>query len=353
MEGNKVVNKIYLQISPWTVIRILAIILLLVFLYLIRDVVLIIFTAFILAAAITPWVDLMQRKRIPRIIGVLFIYLIIFVILTGVVILLIPIISEQFASLIKQFPIFYNKIISGWGDLRSSLSQYHLLDVVQKFVGQPGGDWWGGQSLLNKLGGFFGGLATLGIILVLAFYMAVKKQAVPRFINSITIPNYKDYLVEISNRLQKKVGQWLRNQLFLCLLIGGLTYTGLSILGVKYALILALLAAITEIIPFLGPYLGAIPAILLAFIQSPILALCVIILYIIIQQLENNVIVPLTIKKATGLDPIITIIALIVGIKVAGILGGLIAVPTTLIIILLIKEIIILLKKKQIIKSST
>ena len=123
------------------------------------------------------------------------------------------------------------------------------------------------------------------------------------------------------------MGMWLRGQLFLSFIVGLLVYIGLLILGVKYALVLALIAAILEIIPFIGPTIAAIPAILVGLTDSWIKALVVVILYFVVQQLENHIIVPKVMQKAVGLNPIVVIIVIMVGAKLGGIVGALIAVP--------------------------
>jgi predicted PurR-regulated permease PerM len=115
------------------------------------------------------------------------------------------------------------------------------------------------------------------------------------------------------------------------LIIGVLTFIGLSILGVNFALVLSLIAGLTEFVPIAGPFIGAIPAVLVAFTQSPLKALLVIILYIIIQQLENNLIVPKVMQKVTGLNPVVVIVVMLVGAKIAGIPGVILAIPVTII----------------------
>jgi predicted PurR-regulated permease PerM len=128
-------------------------------------------------------------------------------------------------------------------------------------------------------------------------------------------------------RMQEKIGRWLRGQLLLSLIIFLMTYAGLTILGVRYALVLALFAGVTELIPYIGPFIGLVPALFIALTQSPIVALGVLVLYIIIQQLENYVIVPKVMQRAVGLNPIVIIVAMLVGAKMAGILGIILAVP--------------------------
>jgi predicted PurR-regulated permease PerM len=129
--------------------------------------------------------------------------------------------------------------------------------------------------------------------------------------------------------MQQKVGLWLRGQIILSVTIFLLTYIGLLILKVKYALVLAFFAGLTEFIPYLGPTIAAIPAVFLTYTQSPMLALFVAILYYIVQLTENNIIVPKVMQKVIGLNPIISIAVLMIGYKVGGITGAILSIPVT------------------------
>jgi predicted PurR-regulated permease PerM len=144
--------------------------------------------------------------------------------------------------------------------------------------------------------------------------------------------------MQLVNRMQGKIGLWIRGQLILSLIIFSLTFLGLSILGVNYALVLALIAGLTEFVPYLGPTIAAIPAIFLAFTQSPMLALFVLALYYIIQMVENHIIVPKLMQKVVGLNPVISIMVLLVGFKLAGILGAILAIPVVTIASVFLKD---------------
>lgn len=157
--------------------------------------------------------------------------------------------------------------------------------------------------------------------------MVVEESAIKKLVWSIAPEKHQPYIMQLINRMQKKIGLWLRGQLILSLVIFILTYTGLSILGVEYALVLALIAGLTEFVPYIGPMLGAIPAVFLAFTQSPTLALFVAGLYYIIQLVENNILVPKIMQKAVGLNPIVSISVLLIGFKVAGVVGAILSIP--------------------------
>lgn len=314
-----------LNISIWTIIKILATLLVLGFLYLIHDILILLFVALVFTAAISPWIDALQRKKIPRALGIICIYLILFGVLSLVIGLLVPTITVQISQLAINFPGYYQKVISFFAPWQESLAPAEGFQEVLTSWGLNLGKMT--SNIFTTAINVFGGFVSFLSILVLIFYMTVKEKELQKFLQQILPKQHQERVSSLIIQVQKKMGLWLKGQLILCLIIGILIYIGLSVLGVKYALVLALIAGVVEIIPFVGPIIGAIPAVLLSFVQSPFKAVCVIVLYIIIQQLENQIIVPRVVKKAVGLNPVITIIAILIGARLAGILGVLIAVP--------------------------
>ncbi|MDD4607110.1 MAG: AI-2E family transporter [Patescibacteria group bacterium] len=337
------------DVIVWSFLKILAIILIILFLYLVRDIVLILFVSVILASAVIPWVDKWQEKKIPRILTIVLIYLVLVGIVSLVTILIIPAVGQQLTQLAKAFPFYYEKVIGLFQNKPELLQEgaYNFQNFLQSLSANMG---VATKSLIDTIGSIMGGLTSFVLILIITFYISVKKDSTKIFLELIVPQKYQVYTVQLVDKMQNKIGQWLKGQLFLCLIIGILSYVGLLIINVKYALLLALIAGIMEIIPFIGPTLGALPAILLAFMQSPLKALLVLILYIVIQQLENNLIVPHVMKKAVGLNPIVTIIAIAIGAKLAGVLGAIIAVPVVASLSILVKDLPYLTKSTRKVK---
>lgn len=325
-----------LNISTLTIIKVLAIILVLGFLYLIRDILILLFVAVIFAAAISPWIDTLQRKKIPRALGLIFVYLILFGVLALAVGLLIPPITIQINRLANNFPVYYQKAISFFAPWQESLAPAENIQEILKSWGLGLGKMTG--NIFATAMGLFGGFLSFIAILVLIFYMTVKEKGMQKILEQILPRQYQERITSLITQVQIKMGLWLRGQLILCLIIGILSYIGLLVLGVEYALVLAFVSGIMEIIPFVGPVLSAILAVFLTFVQSPVKAVLVIILYVIIQQLENHLIVPRVMKKAVGLNPIIVIIAILIGARLAGFLGALIAVPVATAFSVFIKD---------------
>lgn len=159
------------------------------------------------------------------------------------------------------------------------------------------------------------------------------KQGPAGFIRSVLPAKYEDYVISLWKRAEHKVGRWLQAQLLLALSVGFLVFVGLSLLNVKYALLLGIIATILEIVPIVGPVVSAIPGVILAFAQSPTLGLWVLVFYIAVQQVEGHILAPLILGKTLGLNPVTVIIALLIGGTLAGIIGILLSVPVAVVIV--------------------
>lgn len=314
-----------IDISTSTILRIILIILGLFFVYLIRDILMIVLVAIIIAAAINSPVSWLQRKKVPRLLGVIFVFLLIFLLLALIISLILPPLAGQIKQLARHFPEFMEKVglsfQQWWGKYKIDGNLQVFLDRISDRLSQAT------SSVFATIISLFGGLFSAIIVLVISFYLAVQERGVKKFLIYLAPSEHQSYFSDLIERIQAKIGGWLRGQLLLMLIVGSLTFIGLSLLGVKYALILALVAGLLEIVPYIGPIFAAIPAVILAFFQAPLLALLVIILYVVIQELENYVIVPQVMRKAVGLNPIVIIVVMLIGVKLAGILGIILSVP--------------------------
>jgi len=325
-----------IHISPGSVVKAILIILLFVVLYLLRDLLLVVLAAVVLASAIEPITRWFKRYHIPRVLAVLLIYVCAAVILIGTFyFLFLPILNES-STFLENLPQYlssaelWNPVgnSSFFGSqpfvqgLSENISVLDLAKQVNHFISSFS------SSLLSTVSFVFGGLLSFILIVVLSFYLAVQENGIGSFLQTITPVKHRGYVLDLWRRSEQKIGLWLQGQVLLVVIIGVLTYLGLSLLGIEHALLLAGIAAIFELIPLFGPILSAIPAIGLAFFGGGISsALLVTGLYIIIQQFENQLIYPLVVKKVVGVPPIIVIVALVAGASLAGFLGLLLSVP--------------------------
>ena len=186
------------------------------------------------------------------------------------------------------------------------------------------------NQTLSFLKGIFSNAIFVTSTLFFGFYFLLEKNLEGKLLSNFFDEVEISKIEFMSNRAQKRMSAWFWGEVILMLVVGAMTYIGLNIIGMKYALALAVLAGLLEVVPSLGPIASSVPAILIGLSYSPVLGLYCAILYLIVQQLENNLVVPAVMKKVTGLHPIITLIAMVVGGKLAGIMGVLLAVPSTI-----------------------
>jgi len=328
------------NISTFTIIKIILVFIVFYFLFLIREILAMLFVSLIFSSAVDPWVDFMEKRKIPRGVGILIIYLVMFAVVGGVIGLLIPPIIEQTNDLMENFPQIFEKVISAFSSLKEYSISHGLLDEVKENFGTISDNLQNAAGgLFSTVSGIFSGIFTFFLVLVITFYMVVEENALKKIVWSIAPKKHQVYIMKLVNRMQQKVGLWLRGQLILSLIIFLLTYSALLLLDVKYALVLALIAGLTEFVPYLGPILASIPAIFLSFTQAPSLAIFVAIVYYIIQLVENNIIVPKLMQKVVGLNPIVSIAVLMIGFKVAGVIGAILSIPVATAVNVFIKDI--------------
>ena len=182
-------------------------------------------------------------------------------------------------------------------------------------------------GFLDIFNGAFGGVMNFILIIVISFYLSITERGVENFLRIITPAHKKEYVVDLWQRTEHKIGLWIQGQMLLGVIIGVLSYLGLTILGVKYSLVLAILTGFCELVPY-GIFLAMVPATLFGFLDGGVsMALFSLILYVILHQFESYLIYPLIIRKVIGISPLVIIISLIVGIELAGFLGVILAIP--------------------------
>ena len=290
------------------------------FLYYIRDIVLQLFAALLLMTILNPVVKKMSKVKIPKALSILLSYVLIFGIFGFAIWILLPPLVEQTTNLANNLPKYLQD---------SGITKYASGDVLKEIVSQLGAV----PSQIIKAGfSFFANILNILTVLIFAFYLLLIRDKFDDNLESIFGKERSGDVSYFVDQLESKLGGWARGQLLLMLLVGISSYIGFIILGIPFALPLALLAGIFEIVPYLGPIVASIPAIILGFSISPFVGGAAIGLAILIQQLENYVFVPKVMEKSTGMSPIIILLALAVGAKLAGITGMVISIPIVIII---------------------
>ncbi len=311
------------NISTITILKVVFVGLLLLFLFAIRDILLLLLISVIISSAIDPLVDFLYKRRIPRALSVLFVYLVFIGIFVLIGVLLAPSIGIQFNDLSQTD--YLEQFQSKLGLVNNSLGDSSIGRTIQENIKS----WAAGFSstLFDTTKGVFTGAVSVITVLTISFYLTVEENGMKNLIKNLTPFKHQAYAAKLINQIQRKMGYWVLGQVILSALIFGLTYIGLTVLNVKFALVLAVVAGILEIIPYIGPFLSLVPAVFFAFLQNPALAVAVIVLYIVVQQLENHVVVPVVMSKSVGLHPVLVITGILVGGTLGGVIGAIIAVP--------------------------
>jgi len=315
-----------IEISHRTIIFAVLFLIFLWLLYYIRDLILELFVALLIMAILNPLVTRLSKFKIPRAISVFIVYLVVFGVFGAAIAGIIPPLVEQTTSFVNNLPKYLSSLgIGGY--------------INEQITGQ----------LLSQLGSIPGQIVKVGIsvfsnvvavitVLILAFYLLLARNKLEDQLGLFFGDDKKRELGRIIDLLESRLGGWARGALTLMALVGVSNYIGLVILGIPFALPLAILSGLLEIIPYLGPVVAAIPAVIIGLSISPLMGLAVAALAFLIQQLENYLFVPKVMEKSVGVSPIITLLALAVGFRIAGVVGVVISVPVVLAVQVLLKE---------------
>jgi predicted PurR-regulated permease PerM len=325
-------KQIQVSITPSTVITTLVIGALAYGLWILRDLALLVLTAIVIASAIEPGVAFFVKRRIPRVLAVLAMYLAVFGSLFAVLYFFFPPILDDAGNFISVASNYLDAFPLPTGtegalaDTSTRPSEFAgmldgLFAVKNAFTDPSAG-------AIKIVSTFFGGIFSLLLVIVLSFYFAIQDTGVEEFLKLITPNKHEQYVVGLWRRAQRKIGLWMQGQLLSSLIGGVIAYLGLLILGVPYALLLAAFTAAAMLVPIFGSFISAAPAVIVAFSTGDVtLALIVAGLYLIINQFEAHLIHPLVVNKVVGIPPLLVILALIVGGELAGFLGVVLAIP--------------------------
>lgn len=308
-----------IEISHRTVIFTILFLVAIWLVYQIRGVILLVFISVILMSALNPGVDFLERLRIPRFLSIFLFYGLIIGFFSSIVAMLIPPLVEQTSRLVESTPKLFNDL--GFIAVDSRL-------LLQQFGSLPSNVF---RFALNAVEN----VVVVFTVLVFTFYLLLERKKLKQHLTFAFGDNEKT-AEEVIDKIEHQLGRWVRGRIFSMILVGLLSYAGLRLLNVDFALPLAILAALLEIIPNIGPIISSIPAIIIALATAPSLALGVAALYFIVQQVEAQIITPNVMHHAIGFNPLVTIIALLAGFTLGGIGGAVLAIP-----IILVTEIIL------------
>ena len=314
------------EISHRTIIFTVLFLLFLWFLYAIRDILLLLFVSLLVMTIFNPLVKTLNRLKIPRGLSIFISYLLVFTLLGAVAAGIVPPLVSETSSLVAGLPEYLERL-----NVTPAVSDQVVTELLTKLGSLPGQLLKVGVSLFSNVFGMI-------TVLIFAFYMLLSREKLDEQLGIFFGEERKKDFGKLIDDLEKGLGGWARGQLMLMFLVGLGNFIGLSLLGIPYALPLALLAGILEIVPYLGPVVAAVPATIIGFGISPPIGIGVIIMAIAIQQLEGYLFIPKIVQKASGVSPIITLLALAIGGKLAGVPGVIISVPVVITLQVLAKR---------------
>ncbi len=337
-------KEIRISITAGTVVTVLSVLVGAYVLWLLRDLALLVLTAIIIASAIEPGIAFLIRWHIPRFVAALLVYVLVFGSVFSILYLFFPPIISDAANFLSAMPRYLDTVnlttplsnasnaiaVTGQSQTQSFIQA--LLSFQSIFTSDSG-------SVLQLIVTFFGGIFSLVLVVVLSFYFALQDTGVDDFIRLVMPVKYEEYYVDLWKRSQKKIGLWMQGQILLSVIVGILVYLGLLIIGVPYALLLAVFTALVEIIPIFGSLISGAVAVIVGFSDGGVaIAAIVAGLYVVVNQFESNLIYPLIVKKIVGIPPLLVIVALIAGYTLAGFLGVLLSVPVAAVLLEFISD---------------
>lgn len=332
-------GKTTIDITSATIFRVVLILVGFWFVYLVVDVLLLLFAAIVVAAAIEPIASFFQRYHVPRPLTVALVYVLVVLVLVGVLTLMIEPLTTQVRQLAMMAPNTVNLVRDVLPFIPETVAA-DILGSVQQGLMRLGDNLTNvGLNIFYQTRTFVAGIFTTLFVFVLAFYLTVERDALKKFVRIVTPAAHLAYVEDAINRANKQAGRWMLAQLALGLIIGVIVWVGLTIIGVPYALLLGIIAGVLEIIPYIGPIIAAILGVLIGFSQSLVLGLVVLLFYVAVQQFENHVLVPNVMRKAVGLHPLTTIIAILLGARLAGVVGIILAIPLVTVLSVFLSDI--------------
>lgn len=315
-----------IEISHRTIIFTVFFLIFIWLLFQIHQILIGLFVSLLIMTALNPIVDRLERRFFPRVLAILLLYALI---LGGIIL----VIASVIPPLVVQTGILANQV-------QDYLEKLSLLGIDPNLIISQLPNLGSLPAIILKLSvSFISNIVAFLALLVIAFYLLLERKNLKNHLIFLLGDDQEKKAEEFIAKAEHRLGGWVRGELVLMTIIGVTTYIGLTLLGIEFALPLALLAGILEIVPNIGPVLSAIPAIIAGLAVSPLMGLAVGAFYFLVQQLENTLIVPKVMQKAVGVNPLITLISLAIGFKLGGIVGATLAVPVFLLVQIIAAEV--------------
>lgn len=325
-----------INITTGSIIRVILFVILGFLLYTVRNLLFLLLVSIVIATFVDAVAFKMKRFKMPRLLNVIIVFAFMMLALLGIMYAVIPTLFTELFNAVNNLSTYLsedqinsilgskgNGITAFFDNFLGSSDVYSLSSQTEGFISNLP------QTFFGLIQVIFGGLANIFLIVVLSFYLAINENGIENFLELVTPVKHEEYIKNLWKRTSRKIASWIRGQMFSAFIIGVVTFIGLKIFGVPYALLLSLLTFVAGLIPY-GTVFATIPAILAGLSHSGLnLGLIVLLFYFLLQQFENYILLPLINKKTTGISPIMVILSLLIGAKLAGFWGLLLAMPVS------------------------
>ncbi len=312
-----------LDISWGTILKIGIAAVVFYLLYLIRDILIWVIFALVISLLFSPAIDFLQKRKIPRTASTIIVYIIAFGILGLIIYFIAPIFVVEIQQFTQFFPQYFEKVappLKGLG-LEAFAS---FENFVQSFQG-----WLvkASASIFSAISAIFGGIFSTITIFTLALFLSLEEKGMERAIGIFVPKGREEYVLDLWKSCQNKVSGWFGVKILGCLFVGVFSFLALYLFKINYPFALSLFAGLTNIIPIVGPIIAGLVIVILTSLDSWLKVFLVLVVFTLIQQIEGNVLVPILSKKFIGLPPVLVLVSLMVGAKLWGILGAILAIP--------------------------
>jgi predicted PurR-regulated permease PerM len=328
-----------------TVLTVAGVAILLAVLWAAREALMLVYVSALIAMGFSPLVTLIEQphqrkgnRRVPRWLAILVIYAVIVAVVVQIGLMVVPPLVAQGESLWAKMPEEFNKLQTFLIRYKLMTHRVTLEEAVQNAPSGAGGNAVG--TVLVAISSLIGGMFGLVTILILTFYLLIEANTMFEYLVRFVPADRRGDVAVAARQVVSKVSAWLRAQFVLAGVMGTFAAVGLGLMGVPYFYVIALVAAVGETIPIVGPVIGGLASVAVAISVSPKLALMVGVYFLVLHQLEANILVPKIMEKSVGVSPVAVLVALLVGGALWGLVGAILAIPTAAILSVILEEII-------------
>jgi predicted PurR-regulated permease PerM len=340
-------NTTNISITTGTMVRAVLVLLFVFLLWVLRDLFLVVLTSIVIASFVESAVPHFKKIGIGRVLGIVILYFLSLSILATLFYLFAPLLITElynFSGFMSEYipgvsflHFFQNEAFSGAKDIVSALSSNfsvaNLVSVSKAFITNLSGGFFTAFSIA------FGSIFNFTLIILISFYLSIQEKGIENFLRIIFPIHLEDYVVDLWDRSSRKIALWMKGQVVLGCVVAILIYLILSLMGIQYALLLAIISGVMELVPY-GILVSLVPAFAFSYLSSGLgSALIVCAAYLIVHQFEVFLFAPIIIKKIVGLSPIVIILSVLIGFELGGVWGGVLAIPVAVIVMEFLSDI--------------